>query len=159
MDKDFKIVNPDWSRLTFHTYSVDDPTMVDPHDTTRVIQGEWVEITADDKVIRCLDEAVLHFPMVDIPGQYDVQAVQGISVVKFGNFEVETTVYNNGLGVVDPGELKTLGQPFMIDTKSFDPGPNNRGIPTLWAAWPDLLVGYVTRVPSGGVIKLQTVCF
>jgi len=159
MDKDFKLVNPDWSRFTLHTYEVDDATMVDPHDDTRVLQGEWVELTADDKVVRTTDEAVLHFPMVDIPGQYDVQAIQGISVIKMGNFEVLTTVFNDGLGVGDAGELNALGQPFMIDAKSWNPGPNNRGIPTLWAAWPDLLVGYVTKVPSGGYIKLQTVTF
>jgi hypothetical protein len=152
MDKDFKVTNPDWSRLTFHTYSVDDATMVDPQDATRVIQGEWVELTADDKVIRCTDEEVLHFPMVDIPGQYDVQAVEGISVIKLGNFEVETTVY-------DTATLNTLGQPFMIDSIAFLPGPNNRGIPTLWLASPDVLVGYVTKAPSSGVIKLQTVIF
>jgi hypothetical protein len=152
MDKDFKVLNPDWSRFWLFTYECDDATMTDPSDDTRVVQGEWVELAAGDKVVRTTDEAVLHFPVVDLVGQYDVQALNSVSVIKMGNFEVDTTVY-------DSATLTTLGQQFMIDVIAFGPGSNNRGIPTIWSASPDLLVGFVTRAPASSRIKLQTVCF
>jgi hypothetical protein len=152
MDKDFKILNPDWSRFWTHTYEVDDATMVDPHDDTRVLQGEWVELAADDKVVRTTGPNVLHFPMLDIPGQYDVQAIEGISVLKMGNFEVDTSVS-------DTATLNALGQAVEIDVIAYAPGPNNRGIPTLWGGWPAVLVGFVTKAPVSGRIRFQTVCF
>ena len=152
MDKDFKIIKPDWSRFTQATFEVTDPTMVDPSDDTRVIQGEWVEMAADLKVQRTTDEEVLHWPKLDLDGQYDVQAIEGISTIQFGNFMVDTTVYNSAT-------LNALGQPFMIDAIAFGPGGNNRGIPTLWAAWPDVLVGYVVKAPANSRVILATVCF
>lgn len=157
MDRHFKILNPDWSRFWTHTYEVADSTMVDPRDDTRVIQGEWVELAANDKVTRATGPNVLHFPKLDLDGQYDVQAIEGVSVIKTGNFEVETDVY-------DTATLTTLGQAVEIDVVAFTApyaaAPSNRGIPTLWVgAFPALLVGYVTRAPSGGKIRLQTICF
>jgi hypothetical protein len=153
MDKAFKIINPDWSRFWTVTHEVDDATMVDPDDATRVLQGEWVELAADSKVVRTTTPNVIHFPMVDIPGQFDVQATSSISLLRFGNFEVDTSVY-------DTATLTTLGQAVEIDVIAFAPGPNNRGIPTLWSgALPALLVGYVTKAPASGRIRFQTVCF
>ena len=158
MDYHFKILNPDWSRFWTHTYEVADTTMVDPRDDTRVIQGEWVEIhTVPDQVTRATNPNVLHYPKVDRDGQYDVQAINSISVIKTGNFEVDTDVY-------DTATLATVGQPVEIDQILFTaPGAaaaSNRGIPTLWSGvWPALLVGYVTRAPVSGRIRFQTVCF
>jgi len=108
MDKDFKVIKPDWSRIWPASYEVADASMVDPEDATRVIQ--------------------------------------------FGNFMVDTAVF-------DSATLTTLGQPFMIDAVNFAPGPNPRGIPTLWASWPDVLVGYVVKAPASNRIVLATVCF
>jgi hypothetical protein len=154
MDKDFKIINPDWSRLWFQSYEVADVTMVDPDDETRVIQGEWVELAADSKMTRATAATVLHFPKVDIDGQYDVQAINSISVLQMGNFEVDTAIY-------DTGTLTALGDLVEIDVVSYAPGPNNRGIPTVWSAdWSTgLLVGMVTKAPASGRIRFQTVCF
>lgn len=152
MDKDFKILNPDWSRMWLKSYEVTDASMVDPEDATRVIQGEWVEMAADLKVQRTTDEEVLHWPKLDLRGQYDVQAISQVSVVQQGNFMVETTVY-------DTATLTNLGQPFMIDAIAFAPGPNPRGIPTLWTAWPDVLCGYVVKAPASSKIVLQTTIF
>ena len=153
MDKDFKILNPDWSRIWLRSYEVTDASMVDPDDDTRVIQGEWLEMAADLKLQRTTDEEVLHYPKLDLRGQYDVQAVRMVSVVQAGNFMVETPVY-------DSATLTTRGQPFMIDAINFAPGAANpRGIPTLWAAWPDVLTGYVVKDQANGKIVLQTTIF
>jgi hypothetical protein len=152
MDKAFKIINPDWSRLWTVTHQVADPTMVDPHDDTRVLQGEWVELAANNEVVRTTSPNVLHFPMVDIPGQYDVQATSSISVLRFGNFEVDTSVYN-------AANLNALGQAVEIDMVAYNPGLNNRGIPEIWSGAPALLVGFVTKAPVSGRIRIQTVCF
>jgi len=152
MDKDFKVIKPDWSRIWPASYEVADASMVDPEDATRVIQGEWVEMDSDMKVKRCADEEVLHWPKVDLDGQTDVQATEMVSVIQFGNFMVDTAVF-------DSATLTTLGQPFMIDAVNFAPGPNPRGIPTLWASWPDVLVGYVVKAPASNRIVLATVCF
>ena len=153
MDKDFKIINPDWSRLWRQTYEVADVTMVDPNDATRVLQGEWVELAANSQMTRATAATVLHFPKVDIDGQYDVQALNAISVVQMGNLEVDTSVY-------DTSTLTALGNMVEIDVVSYNPGPNNRGIPTVWSnTVTDVLIGMVTKAPVGGRIRFQTVCF
>lgn len=130
---------------------------LDPYDTNPVSDGEWLSLDSSYNLARAADShgtiTVQSFPVLDLKGQYDVQASKRLTVAMGGFFEADTRICTTTSIV--------LGSPLVVADVSPDAGTNKglillpaNGGGTAVVGW---IVGYCTKAPADGWIRFARV--
>jgi hypothetical protein len=135
------------SRRDFYMF---DPTLLNPNNANPVIDGEWLELDANYKLIRGSGNGTSNhgaFQLFAERGRYDTQAIGKTTVLFIGGYEAETTV-------TDTTSMAVGNQLVIADVTVG--GLTRRGLLKLPAgAGTYFVVARVTRLPGGGKVRYQ----
>ncbi len=123
-----------------------DPTLLNPNNANPLIDGEWVEIDTNYKLVRGTgNSASPAFQVFTERGRYDTQAIGKADILFIGGYEAETTVCDlTGLAV---------GNQLVVADVTVS-GLTKRGLKKLPAASGTYnVVGRVTRLPGSGKVR------
>ena len=150
-----------------------DPDLADPMNAAALVDGEWVTLDADSKLVRAATFATegdpstsLSWPLWNERGRTDVQALgERRSVVLWlGSWEFDTRIYDvtaniNGSGNTGITAMRqavkvatiTIGSRNYCGIVGHDGGPQAGGTDT------QPIVGYVTKLPAdnGGKLRIR----
>lgn len=143
MVENFRLVTP-VERLERKDLSLADPTLANPNGSNPLLDGEFLEYDSSYKGVRA-GGLILSWAVFAERGRTDVQALRKVPVLYMGPYEADTLI-------MDATSI-ALGDPLMVDdvtisalTKS---GLKKHG------GGSELVVGYVTRIPSSNGQKLR----
>ncbi len=125
-------------------FYVADPDLLNPNNANPILDGEWLSLNTDYKLVRASSNvAGPAWQVFAERGRYDTQAIGKVPVLFLGGYEAETSVYTStGLAVNDPlivGDV-TIG------------GLTKKGLLKLPASTGTYSVrGWVTRVLTGKI--------
>lgn len=142
-----------------------DPTLANPGNAVCLVDGEWMTLDNNGKLVRGSNVAVaadpatkLCFPLFAERGRYDVQAMaeRKMPILFLGQYEFETRIYDaaaNSGGGTNPAIASVL-QPLRVATIALG-GRNYTGL--IGGALNDNvpIIGYVTRLPASNGGKLR----
>lgn len=150
-----------------------DPTLADPFSSTPLVDGEWLTLDANYKLVRASDVAVngnpsaasLVFPHWNESGRSDMlaNAARSTTVIYLGDYEVDTRIYDATVSIGSGAVISAVGQPLKVatitlalaagGTRLFTGLVGHGGHGTDDAP----IVGYVTRLPANNGTKLRFV--
>lgn len=143
MVENFRLVTP-VERLERKDLSLADPTLANPNGANPLLDGEFLEYDSSYKGVRA-GGLILSWAVFAERGRSDVQALRKVPVLYMGPYEADTLIMD--------ATAIALGDPLMVDdvtisalTKS---GLKKHG------GGSELVVGYVTRIPSSNGQKLR----
>lgn len=127
-------------------FYIADPALLNPIGANPLLDGEWLSLDTNYKLVRGTGTLTTRsFQVWTERGRYDTQAIQKVTVLFANSYEAETSIVNlTGLAVGDwlmVGDV-TVG------------GLTKKGL--IKAAGTGLVVGSVTRLPTGKVRYLKT---
>ncbi len=142
-----------------------DPTLANPGNAVCLVDGEWMTIDDNGKLVRGTNIAVaaeaatkLCFPLFAERGRYDTQAMaeKKMPILFMGQYEFETRIYVAGAnagGGSNP-DIASVLQPLRVATTTLG-GRNYTGLSG--GAFNDNvpIVGYVTRLPASNGGRLR----
>lgn len=153
MTVNFKLVSP-FSSIQRRSFEYGTPAELKPTDANPLVDGEWLELTAAYKMDRGTGAAeVPSWPVFAETGRYETQALGQIPMLYGGFFEADTLVYAAG--------TLAVGSPVVVkDVANWQgTGLTKRGLVEVGADTSALVVGYVTRIVSGGYMRfIRTLC-
>lgn len=141
-----------------------DPTLCDPQNAAVLIDGEWLTLDTNYKILRATDitdanavAAKRSFPLFAERGRSDVQALSGkkMPILFLGVYEANTRIFSaaaNGghwvaiTAVLQPLKIATI----TIGTRNFSGLVGHAG-----SSDTDPVVGYVTRLPANNSGQLR----
>ena len=125
-------------------FVVADRTLIDPTNANPLMDGEFMNIDANYKIIRGINQSV-GYALFAERGRYDVQTIGKSPILFMGGYEANTRVFTPG-GITHGCALEISAAVSLDGTKS--------GL-KVWAAGP--IIGYVTRLPAnnGGRLRFQ----
>lgn len=142
-----------------------DPTLADPTNAVCLVDGEWMTLDTNGKLIRATDvttegavTTTLSFPLFAERGRYDVQAnsQRKMPVLFMGQYEFETRIYSVAANINGAGNsaMNAMLQPLRAMTIILG---SRKYTGLVGAALNDNvpIVGYVTRLPSANGGKLR----
>jgi len=134
-----------------------DKTLLEPLNAAVYVDGEWVVINDDGKMLRAVDisqaagtaATIRSYPLHVERGRYDVQSIKKAAVFYMGEYEANTRIFDsdlNGAGGFNYGDTLSVavisfgGRKFsgLVKTASTEP-----------------VVGIVTKKPSKNGQKLR----
>lgn len=129
--------------LTRRDFALADPSLLKPLATLPLLEGEWMELDANYKLVRGTGTSPASFPVHTERGRYDTQAIGKANVLFAGQYEAETSVIEGVIGTFVVG--------YMIKLAAVTAGANTGrvGIKICTAGVPqtnDVVVGVVTKV-------------
>lgn len=132
--------------LTRRDFPLADPTFLAGVGSNPLIDGEWLELDANYKLIRGVPAegtSLLVFPVHTERGRYDTQAIGKTNVLYLGQYEAESTVVTGPF---------TLGDALTVNAGA---GAllNKRVLKTQTAANGVAIVGYVSKVISATKVR------
>jgi hypothetical protein len=151
-----------------------DPTLAQPLNAAALVDGEWMTISDAYKLVRGAAIGVLGsggatgvatklcFPLFAERGRYDVQAIAGtkMPVIFRGEWEFDTRIFDLSMtatGSHAGAPITAVMQPLKVATIALG-GRNYCGVVGHGgAADTDLVVGYVTRLPTNNGGKLRMI--
>lgn len=150
-DRKFEVLFPSLDRLVRRPLTVADAGLVNPTGTSPVplIDGEFVQINADEKYARATSTTQLAYACIEWRGAYEVQSSKKMSALAVGGYIADTIVFDTALTV--------LGAPVMIGTV------NNAAVGSVNRAGliahtsTNLVIGYVIKLAAsnGGLLRFQ----
>jgi hypothetical protein len=127
-------------------FYLEDVTLLNPINANPILDGEWLELSANYKLQRGSGEqAGPAFQCWSERGRYDTQAIGKTTVLFIGGYEAETSICDlTGMAV---------GNALVIQDVTIG-GAVKRGLAKLGAGGGEhLTVGWVTRLPGGGKVR------
>ncbi len=121
-----------------------DPTLLQPNNANPLVDGEWLELDANYKLIRGSSEGVSPnvFPVFTERGRYDTQAIGKATVLMLGMYEAETKIYSSS-GLV-------LGSPLTVQDVTIS-ALTKKGLKDEGATTDRIVVGYASKILSDRV--------
>lgn len=109
-------------------YNLVDPTILNPTSANPLVDGEWLELDANQKLLRGTAgglagaESVntLTFPVWAETGRWDTQTIQKVPVIRWAYFEARTALVTNTNCVV--------GTPLIVRDMTFKGIAGRRGL-------------------------------
>lgn len=142
-----------------------DPTLANPGNALCLVDGEWMTLDANGKLVRATDvtnvgdaATKLAFPLFAERGRYDVQAMaeRKMPVLFMGQYEFETRIYDATANIDGSGNaaINTILQPLSVMTITLG-GRNYTGLVGRALSANVPIVGYVTRLhgSNGGRLR------
>jgi hypothetical protein len=126
-------------------FYVTDPTLLNPNNANPLIDGEWLELDSNYKLVRGASGEGTNpaWQMFAERGRYDTQAIGKVPVLFMGGYEAETQVATLTSLVV--------GSPLEVTDVTFQ-SLTRRGLAlSATSSGEHLIFGYVTRVFSDRV--------
>lgn len=129
-------------------------TLADPLNSIALVDGEWLVINTDYKLVRATDITTLgnnatqtSYVLFAERGRYDVRAMAEtkMPILFMGEYEADTRIY-------DATGITTPGQPLMVQTIAIGTR-NYSGLVAHTGVNP--IVGRVTRLPASNGGKLR----
>ena len=153
-------------------FALADPTLAQPSNPVCLVDGEWLTINGSYQAIRASDITSVgavkpsgapfpprSFPLFAERGRYDVQAMSltKMPLLYRGDYEFDTRIFDATAAVGSGAAITAVMQPLKIATIAFG-GRNFTGLVghgLLSGGDTDLVVGYVTKLPStnGGQLR------
>ena len=140
-----------------------DKTLADPNNAVALVDGEWMTLDANMKLIRATtigsvgNPAALHsFPLFAERGRYDVQAMaeRKMPILFLGQYEFNTRIFDASAAIGSGAVIGTMLQPLKVATITIGTR-NYTGL--VGSAYNDTvpIVGYLTRLPAqnGGRLR------
>jgi|GEM_PF-1544261 len=144
---------------------VADPTLTDPSNAAALIDGEWMTLDANYKLVRACDVATAgneaslpSFPLWTESGRFDVQATAErlVTVIWMGAWEFETLIFDAAadIGLGDP--ITTRLQLVKVASITIS-GKIYSGLVGATSSDTNPTVGRVTRLPAdnGGWLRIR----
>jgi hypothetical protein len=125
------------------------PAILNPLDARPLIEGEWLELDANYLLVRGSGAGTSGavFPVHTERGRYDTQSIQKANVIFAGQYEAETSVFNQSANL-------TVGQALEVTDWTDAGGIVRRALDA--AASGKAVVGFVTKVTgTGAASKLR----
>jgi len=152
--------------ITRRDFPLADPTLSDPLNAVALVDGEWMTLDANYKLIRAAAigtpgaRATLRsFPLFAERGRYDVraQADKKMPILFLGSYEFDTRVFDSSVALGSGAAITAVLQPLKVATITVvSAGRNFVGLVGHGgSADTDPIVGYVTRLPSANGGKLR----
>lgn len=144
-----------------------DPSLLNPHASLHLVDGEWMKLSSDGKAMeRACDVASagnaggasLAYPMWHERGRSDGLALgnRGAPILFNGSYEADTRIFDAAATVGSGAAVTTVGQPLKVASIDLGGkiysglvGHGGEGTDT------DRVVGYVTRLPADNGGKLR----
>lgn len=119
-----------------------DPTILNPNGANPLLDGEWLEINSSYKAVRGSGASLVPtYPVLDLRGQSDTQAIQKATLAFLGMYEAETAIFDStGLAVGDP----------LIVTDVTIASLTRRGLKKPTANGQHLVVAWCDRIVGSG---------
>ena len=142
-----------------------DPTLADPTDAAVLVDGEWVILDTSYRILRAASissagnaATVRSFPLWAERGRYDVQALSGrkMPVVWLGESEWDTRVYDATATVGSGAQITAIMQPLKVASITIGSRKYTGLVGHGGANDTNPVVGYVTKLPSGGKLRFRT---
>jgi hypothetical protein len=138
--------------LTRRDFPVKDPDILKPISTNPLVEGEWLDLDLDQKLIRGASQTMSVYPVHTERGRYDTQAIGKANVLFLGQFEAKTAVYEtNG------APTYTTGAPLKVATMVRADLANKRGLAPSALSSGDVVVGYISKPPANGMLRFVRV--
>lgn len=149
--------------LTRRTFPLADKTLADPMNALCVLDGEFLTLDANYKVIRACDvtnntavAAVKSFPCFDERGRTDRLGLssKGTTIIYRGEWEFDTRIYDSAAGTspITTPMQGVKAATITIGTRNYVGLIGHGG-----SADTDPVVGYVTRLPTSNGGKLRII--
>jgi hypothetical protein len=122
-----------------------DPTLASPNNANPLLDGEFLEYDANYKGVRAGGD-ILCWAVWSERGRMDVQALRQVPTLYMGTYEADTLI-------MDPAGPIALGDPLMVTNVTIDTLTKS-GL-AQHGGGAELVVGYVTRIPSSNNNKLR----
>lgn len=124
-----------------------DPTLLDPTETTALIQGEWVVLNSAGKATRVGASSVRGALQVFTQkGDFSAQSIGKVAVLQLHEYEAETTMFADGL-------TPAVGDPLTVKASTVDSVAGRSALAA--AASGDYVYGFVTKTPATNGGKLR----
>jgi hypothetical protein len=141
-----------------------DKTLADPTNPVALVDGEWMTINSNYKLLRSADVSsvgdpatTLSFPLFMEKGRADVQAIADVKtmVLWLQEYEFDTRIFDAAVTIGSGGAIATVLQPLKvatitIGTRNFVGLVGHGG-----AADTAPIEGFVTRLPANNGGKLR----
>lgn len=146
-----------------------DPTLAQPLNSLALVDGEWMTLNSNYKILRAADVTVLgtagaagratvkSFPLWAERGRYDVQAIAGtkMPVLFMGHYEFDTRIFDATAVVGSGAAVTTVMQALKVATIALG-GRNYCGLVGHGGSADTApVIGYVTRLPASNGGKLR----
>lgn len=134
-----------------------DKTLADPLNAVALVDGEWMVINNDYKLVRASDVATpgnkasqSSYVLFAERGRYDIRAMSEtkMPIIFMGDYECDTRIF-------DATGLTSAGQALMVQTITI--GSRNYSGLIVHGGGADPIVGRVTRLPANNGGKLRFV--
>lgn len=142
--ENMRLVSP-VERLERKDLKLADATLASPNHANPLLDGEFLEYDANYKGIRA-GGATLCWIIWSERGRMDVQALRQVPCLYMGTYEADTLI-------MDPAGPIALGDPLMV-TDVMIAALTKSGLKK-HDGGTDLVIGYVTRIPSSNNSKLR----
>jgi hypothetical protein len=144
-------------------FPLTDPTLADPFNAVCLVDGEWMTLDNTGatlgKLIRACDitstgnaATQYSFPLFAERGRYDVQANSSrkTPILMLGQYEFNTRIFDASAGTA----MTAILQPLKVFSVAIG-ARNYSGLVGSSYTANDLIVGYITRLPSSNGGKLR----
>jgi hypothetical protein len=150
-------------------FPLNDPTLAQPLNAVALVDGEWMTVTNNYKLVRAADITTLgtagaggraslrSFPLFAERGRYDTQAIAGtkMPVLFRGEYEFYTRIFDSTAVCGSGLAITTVMQGLKAATIALG-GRNYVGLVGHGGSGDtDPVLGYVTRLPSANGGKLR----
>jgi hypothetical protein len=159
-------------QMRIRDYPLADPTLVNPLNAVALVDGEWLTLNADKKLVRAADITVLgsanvagrasvrSFPVWGERGRTDWQASSSkkVPIIESTDWEADTRLFDatavcgNGLAITTPLQPLKVAT-ILIGSRNVVGLVGHGG-----SADTDPIVGYVKRLPAknGGKLRISS---
>lgn len=146
-------------------YALADKDLSDPQNAVALIDGEWMVLNSDYKMLRATAIAAADgtvatrtgWVLFAESGRYDVRAMADnkMPVVQMGDYEADTRVFDaTQSGTANGAAITTVGQPLQVATITIG-SRKYTGLIGHDGAAGGAIVGRVTRLPANNGGKLR----
>lgn len=151
-------------------YPIADKTLADPLNALAFVDGEYVSLDANGKLVRACDVtsgtavgAILSFPLFAERGRTDIQAMseRKMPIFLFGDFEADTRIFDATVahGAGGGAAISFMGQPLKSGTITLGSRNYVGLIGHGGASDTDPIVGLVTKLPANNSGQLRYMRF
>lgn len=146
-----------------------DKTLADPLNSVALVDGEWMTLNTDYKIVRAATittlatagaggrASVRSFPLFAERGRYDVRAMSEVKMPLLwqGHYEFDTRVFDASAAAGSGAAITTVMQALKVGTIAIGTRNYCGLIGHGGSADNDPVVGYVTRLPANNGGKLR----
>lgn len=94
--------------LTRRDFPLEDVSLLKPVSALPLVEGEWMELTANYKLQRGTGTSAASFPVHTERGRYDTQAIGKTNVLFAGQYEADTAIIEGAIGTFVVGSMLKL---------------------------------------------------